>query len=209
MSYPNKPNMENYKIVMLGSGAVGKSSITVQLVNNHFTEYYDPTIEDSYRTVIDVDGKNVALSILDTAGQEEFFSIRDQSIKSGEAYVLVFSIISKSSFGDVVEAKEQVYRVNDKDDDEHIPFILVGNKCDLADQREVDKEEAENLAKEWGVEYIEVSAKEKININEIFKKLVYDIRKHNKSINPENDETNINQKTQDSNQNSYCSCVFL
>ena len=201
-----KTEMEKYKIVMLGGGAVGKSSITVLLVNNHFSEIYDPTIEDSYRTVIDVDGTNVALSILDTAGQEEFFSIRDQSIKSGESYVLVFSITSKASYSDVISIKEQVYRVNEKDDSEHIPMILVGNKCDLENQREVDRADAEELAKEWGIEYIEASAKEKINIDEIFHKLIYDIRNTKKALNPP-EETE--EEKQEVNSSSYCNCVFL
>lgn len=68
---------KQYKIVMLGSGAVGKSAITVQLISGYFLESYDPTIEDSYRTTITVNNEGVVLNILDTAGQEEFSALRD------------------------------------------------------------------------------------------------------------------------------------
>ena len=79
--------------------------------------------------------------------------------------------------------REQIYRVFDKDQSEHIPFIVAGNKCDLENERQVVKTDAEKLAKEWGIKYIETSAKAKINVSELFEELVRDIEK-NKPADP-------------------------
>lgn len=174
---------KQYKIVILGSGAVGKSAITVQLVSGHFLESYDPTIEDSYRTTITVNNEGVVLNILDTAGQEEFSALRDQYMRSGDGYIIVFSITSPTSFLEVNTFKEQLYRVLDLDNSEFIPMILVGNKCDLENDRQVQSIDAQKLADEWKVKYIEVSAKNKTNIYELFEELVNLIEMNIKNIN--------------------------
>lgn len=181
---------KQYKIVMLGSGAVGKSAITVQLVSGHFLESYDPTIEDSYRTSININNENIILNILDTAGQEEFSALRDQYIRSGDGYVIVFSITSATSFLEVNAFKEQLYRVLDLDNSEFIPFVLAGNKCDLENERQVQSIEAQRLAEEWKVKYFEVSAKNKINIYELFEELIKLIEANN-HININNSMNNV------------------
>lgn len=181
---------KQYKIVMLGSGAVGKSAITVQLVSGHFLESYDPTIEDSYRTSFNVNGENIVLNILDTAGQEEFSALRDQYIRSGDGYVIVFSITSATSFLEVNAFKEQLYRVLDLDNSDFVPFILAGNKCDLENERQVQSIDAQRLAEEWKVKYLEVSAKNKINIYELFEELIKLIEANN-HININNSIHNI------------------
>ena len=183
---------KQYKIVMLGSGAVGKSAITVQMVSGHFLSSYDPTIEDSYRTTINVNNQDIILNILDTAGQEEFYALRDQYMRSGDGYIIVFSITSVTSFLEVNAIKEQLNIVLDADDNTLIPIILVGNKCDLEEYRQVQSSDAQRLAEEWKVKYFETSAKNKTNINRIFEELVYLIEANN--------QTN-NQNT--SNQNEY------
>ena len=175
---------KQYKIVMLGGGAVGKSALTVQLVSGHFLESYDPTIEDSYRTTICVDGTNVMLDILDTAGQEEFSALRDQYMRSGNGYVIVFSITSTTSFLEANTFREQLYRVLDKAESDVIPIILAGNKCDLENERQVQKADAQKLADEWKIEYIEVSAKNRINVQETFEALVRFIDKQSEGNKP-------------------------
>merc|ERR1711916_188175 len=128
--------VQEYKIVVLGSGGVGKSAITVQFVQGVFVEKYDPTIEDSYRKNIEVDGIQCLLEILDTAGTEQFTAMRDLYMKDGQGFVLVFSIVAKSTFTDLNDIRDQIVRVKDTD---NFPSILVGNKCDLEDQRVVSK----------------------------------------------------------------------
>ena len=172
---------KQYKVVMLGSGAVGKSAITVQMVSGHFLSSYDPTIEDSYRTTINVNNKDIILNIIDTAGQEEFYALRDQYMRSGDGYIIVFSITSITSFLEVNAIKEQLNIVLDADNNTLIPIILVGNKCDLEEYRQVQSSDAQRLAEEWKVKYFETSAKNKTNINRIFEELVYLIEANNQT----------------------------
>lgn len=181
---------KQYKVVMLGSGAVGKSAITVQMVSGHFLSSYDPTIEDSYRTTININNQDIILNILDTAGQEEFYALRDQYIRSGDGYIIVFSITSVTSFLEVNAIKEQLNIVLDTDDNTLIPIILVGNKCDLEEYRQVQSSDAQRLAEEWRVKYFETSAKNKTNINRIFEELVYLIEANNQT----NIQNTSNQK---------------
>ena len=194
---------KQYKIVMLGSGAVGKSAITVQMVSGHFLSSYDPTIEDSYRTTININNQDIILNILDTAGQEEFYALRDQYMRSGDGYIIVFSITSITSFLEVNAIKEQLNIVLDADNNTLIPIILVGNKCDLEEYRQVQSSDAQRLAEEWRVKYFETSAKNKTNINRIFEELVYLIEANN--------QTN-NQNTSNQNKHSRYShncCVLF
>ena len=71
--------MKEYKLVVVGGGGVGKSALTIQLIQSHFVDEYDPTIEDSYRKACVVDDQQVMLDILDTAGQEEYLAMREHA----------------------------------------------------------------------------------------------------------------------------------
>jgi len=73
-----------YRITVIGAGAVGKSALTVRFIQGNFVERYDPTIEDSYRKLIEIDSVACVLDIMDTAGQEEYSALRDQYMKTGE-----------------------------------------------------------------------------------------------------------------------------
>ncbi|EDR22765.1 hypothetical protein, conserved [Entamoeba dispar SAW760] len=169
--------MSHYTLVMLGGGAVGKSAVTVQLVSGVFVQMYNPTIEDSFNTTIDVDGEMVSLNIVDTAGQEEYSSLRDQYMRSGDGFVIVYSIISTTSFLEVSGIRDQLFRVLEKEPDEHICMVLCGNKCDMESDRQVNTSEVKQIAEEWKCPFYETSAKERINILESFQALVRDIKK--------------------------------
>ena len=80
---------------VMGTGGVGKSALTMQFVQKRFVDAYDPTIEDSYRRDVEIDGELRKIEILDTAGAEQFVALRDQSIKAGEGFLLVYSIIDE------------------------------------------------------------------------------------------------------------------
>ena len=97
--------MREYKVVVLGSGGVGKSALTVQFVTGSFIEKYDPTIEDFYRKEIEVDSSPSVLEILDTAGTEQFASMRDLYIKNGQGFILVYSITAQSTFNDIQDLR--------------------------------------------------------------------------------------------------------
>lgn len=100
--------MREFKVVVLGSGGVGKSALTVQFVTGCFMEKYDPTIEDFYRKEIEVDGSPSVLEILDTAGTEQFASMRDLYIRNGQGFVIVYSITNHQTFQDIKTMREQV-----------------------------------------------------------------------------------------------------
>ncbi|VDD81535.1 unnamed protein product [Mesocestoides corti] len=156
--------MREYKLVVLGSGGVGKSALTVQFVQGIFVEKYDPTIEDSYRKKVEVDNEHCILEILDTAGTEQFTAMRDLYMKNGQGFILTYSITSPPSLFDLIDLREHIIRVKDT---ENIPIVLVGNKCDLEDERAVGKEEGQKLARQWNCTFMETSAKSKINVSEV------------------------------------------
>ncbi|XP_019874287.1 ras-related protein Rap1 [Aethina tumida] len=166
--------MREYKIVVLGSGGVGKSALTVQFVQGIFVEKYDPTIEDSYRKQVEVDGQQCMLEILDTAGTEQFTAMRDLYMKNGQGFVLVYSITAQSTFNDLQDLREQILRVKDTDD---VPMVLVGNKCDLEEERAIGKDQGTNLARQFNCAFMETSAKAKINVYDVFYDLVRQINK--------------------------------
>ena len=161
--------MKEYKVVVLGSGGVGKSALTVKFVSGTFMEKYDPTIEDFYRKEIEVDSAPSVLEILDTAGTEQFASMRDLYIKNGQGFVIVYSIISVQTYQDIKTMREQIQRVKGVD---RIPIILVGNKSDLDSQREVSSADGAALAQQWGCPFLETSAKSTNNVNEVFIEIV-------------------------------------
>jgi GTPase KRas protein len=163
------------RCLVLGDGGVGKTALTIQLCSNHFVEEYDPTIEDSYRKQVVIDDESCLLEILDTAGQEEFTALRDQWIRDCEGFVLIYSITSRPSFEQVSVFKDQVLRVKDKD---KIPMMLVGNKCDLEEKREVSTAEGQDLSRAFGASFKEASAKTRVNVEEAFYDLVRKIRSH-------------------------------
>ena len=128
-------------------------------------EKYDPTIEDSYRKQVEVDGQQCMLEILDTAGTEQFTAMRDLYMKNGQGFVLVYSITAQSTFNDLQDLREQILRVKDS---EEVPMVLVGNKCDLEDERVVGKDQGLNMAKMFGsCSFMETSAKAKIGVNDV------------------------------------------
>lgn len=169
-------NNNIYKIIMVGSGGVGKSALTLQFMYDEFVEDYEPTKADSYRKKVVLDGKEIHMDILDTAGQEDYAAIRDNYFRSGEGFLCVFSITEEESLQAAHELREQILRV--KNDDPKIPFLLVGNKADLdGPRRAVSQEQAQRLAESWQVPYVETSAKTRHNVDSVFFELLREIQK--------------------------------
>eukprot|EP01129_Flabellula_baltica_P001169 TRINITY_DN1107_c0_g1_i4.p1 TRINITY_DN1107_c0_g1~~TRINITY_DN1107_c0_g1_i4.p1 ORF type:complete len:130 (-),score=19.83 TRINITY_DN1107_c0_g1_i4:70-459(-) len=113
------------------------------------------------------------LEILDTAGTEQFQTMKDLYIRKGQGFILVFSLVSKSTFYDLESLASQIRKVKDT---EEIPMVLVGNKCDLGDKIIVSNDEAQELAdtKLNGV-YYEASAKTRVNIDELFEDIAMQV----------------------------------
>jgi len=129
------PSLPLHKVIMLGGGGVGKSALTLQFMYDEFVEDYEPTKADAFRKTIPLNGEDVQIDILDTAGQEEYAAIRDNYIRSGEGFLCVFSLIESESLEDIIELREQIMRV--KGESPNVPIILVGNKADLDHARQV------------------------------------------------------------------------
>lgn len=170
----NAASVPLFKVIVIGSGGVGKSALTLQFMYDEFVEDYEPTKADSYRKKIMLDGKEAQIDILDTAGQEDYAAIRDNYFRSGEAFLCVYSILDRESLTATEELREQILRV--KNDDRTVPFILVGNKTDLELRREVSQEQALEQARQWGVSYVETSAKTRQNVDQVFIELMRMIR---------------------------------
>jgi len=166
--------MTEYKLVIVGGGGVGKSALTIQLIQNHFIDEYDPTIEDSYRKQVTIDSETCLLDILDTAGQEEYSAMRDQYMRTGQGFLMVYAITSRSSFEELVSFKDQILRVKESD---KVPMVVVGNKSDLETERQVSPQEGMDLARSFGAPFFETSAKTRVNVEESFYQLVREIRK--------------------------------
>jgi GTPase KRas protein len=175
------------RLVILGSGGVGKSAITIQFTQNHFIEIYDPTIEDCYRKQIIFDGNSYLLDILDTAGQDEYSAMRDQYYHAGEGFVLVYSIADLETFLEIESFVEKIYMCKDN---KNIPFVLCGNKSDIGYQRQVNTIEGLTLAKKLKCPFIECSAKTRYNIDEVWYGIIKEVVKK-RNIKP-----NIKKKTE-------------
>lgn len=158
------------KVCILGQGAVGKSCLTQQFVEEHFQQAYNPTINHTFGKKIKVRGEEFLMSILDTAGQDECSIFQPQYSIGTHGYVLVYSITDASSFEIVKVIFEKInsYAVD-------VVLVLVGNKVDLEKDRQVPYEEALALAQEWRCPFIECSAKSKENIATVFATIMDEI----------------------------------
>ncbi|KAI9294995.1 ras-like protein 1 [Neoconidiobolus thromboides FSU 785] len=179
--------LREYKLVVVGGGGVGKSALTIQFIQSHFVDEYDPTIEDSYRKQCVIDDEVALLDVLDTAGQEEYSAMREQYMRNGEGFLLIYSITSRESYDEISTFHDQILRVKDRDT---FPMVVVANKCDLEPERQVSTQEGKDLAKGFACKFMETSAKQKINVDETFYNLVREIRRFNKEQNP--DSSNVN-----------------
>lgn len=119
------------------------------------------------------------LDVLDTAGQEEYSAMREQYMRTGEGFLLVYSITSRQTFDEIRLFQQQILRVKDKDS---FPMIVVGNKCDLEGERQVSPEDGFRLAQSFGCPFIETSAKARTNVERAFYELVREIRRYNREM---------------------------
>lgn len=151
------------KIIIVGEGSVGKSSLLLRYADDKFIPENYSTIGVDYKSKpITINGENVILQIWDTAGQEKFRSITKNYYNGVHGALVVFDVTAINTFNQVKYWIESI-----KEKDPLINIILIGNKIDLED-RSVTKEEAEKIANEYHIHYIETSAKDGTNIHETF-----------------------------------------
>ncbi|XP_065184687.1 ras-related protein Rab-23-like [Sycon ciliatum] len=152
------------KVVVVGNGNVGKSSMIQRYCKNIFTKDYKKTIGvDFLERQLSVEGEDVRLMLWDTAGQEEFDAITKSYYRGAQVCVLAFSTIDRDSFEAVEKWKAKV-----EDEVGSIIMVLVQNKIDLIDEAKVRTDEAEELAKKLQLRFFRTSVKESYNVNEVF-----------------------------------------
>lgn len=165
--------MPDIPVVVLGGGGVGKSCLTIQYVQGNFVDHYDATIEDVYRKTIHLDDTPAVLTVVDTAGQDAFGALRDQYLKKGSGFVLVYSITDTESLHQVRRIYANLQRVRAG---RSTPCVLVGNKVDQAGYRAVGHEAGSQLAAEIGATFMEITARDHGMCEDVFDTLVRSIR---------------------------------
>ncbi|KAI9145567.1 ras family-domain-containing protein [Paraphysoderma sedebokerense] len=164
---------DKFELVVVGSGGVGKSCLTVRFLKDEFTSDYDPTVEENYRKNVVVDQLPCQMSLVDTAGQHEYSALRDQHLSSGNGFLLVFALNDNNTFEELKQLRERIIQARDR---KRLPFVVVGNKCDLPD-RNVDQATVQTWCASLKIPYFETSAKANINVTEAFQELVRQCRK--------------------------------
>lgn len=154
-----------YKVLIIGDSSVGKSCLLLQFSDQTFSDNYVSTIGVDFKIrTIDVNGRQIKLQIWDTAGQERFQSITANYYHGSHAIAIVYDITSRQSFENVRKWISEVDRLANP----QVCKLLVGNKADLQDKREVSKEDGQSLADGLGIPFMETSAKTAYNVKDMF-----------------------------------------
>ena len=155
------------KYIIIGSPSVGKSRIVERFIKNSFIENYEITVGVEFgEKNIEIEDKIIRIQIWDTAGQELYKSITRTYYKSCVCAIIVYDITSRKSFNDITNWIEDCIKYSPKT----VLMVLIGNKCDLEQSREVSTEEGQELSDKNGISFYETSAREGTNIKEIFQK---------------------------------------
>ena len=186
------------KVLLIGNSSVGKSALMERYVDNTFTPHFVSTIGVDYKVKrIKINDKNVKITIWDTAGQERFRTITSVYYNGSHGIIIVFDLTDRSSFKNLNDWLHEIDRyARDK-----VKLLLIGNKSDLIDKRKVSFEEASKYAEQMGFEYIETSAKNNTNIDNVFISMSQNIIK---DIPLNNKPNNIKLVPEDKIKNNNC-----
>ncbi|KAK2174428.1 hypothetical protein NP493_804g01037 [Ridgeia piscesae] len=168
----------NYRVTVMGAAGVGKTCIISQFLHAKFYAKYKATVEEFHRQIFyQSDGSSLVLDILDTSGAYAFPAMRRLSISTSDAFVLVYSVDDPASFDEVKRLREQII---EEKEDEMTPIVIVGNKSDVTGERRalerVTIESTVNI--DWNNGYVEASAKDNLNIGDIFNELMVQADMH-------------------------------
>ena len=172
-----------YKIMVLGESKVDKTQLIKRYTKDQFGGVYLTTVGMDFQDkIIEIEDKKVRLQVWDTAGQERFRNVTKSYFQSSHGLLVVYDITDKESFD-----KINFWMENIKNNaPENVKLILVGNKCDLANERKVSYEEGENYAKKFNIKFFESSAKDGTNVNELFFYLANEIYQDDKTKEKDN-----------------------
>lgn len=159
----------------MGSRSVGKSSLAVQYVEDHFVESYYPTIENTFSKIIKYKGQDFSTEIIDTAGQDEYSIMNSKHFIGIHGYMLVYSVASLQSFEMVQVIREKLLNHLGV---EWVPVVIVGNKSDLRpEQRQVSTDDGKKLCEKYNCAWTEASARYNENVSKGFELLIGQIEK--------------------------------
>ncbi len=177
-----------FKIVIIGDSGVGKTNLIGRYLKNEYKEDSKATVGVEFgEKKYEINGLKIKAQIWDTAGQERYRAITSMYYKGAKGAFIVFDLSSKSTFQNV----EKWFNEIKKTADPTINLILIGNKSDLKDKRQISTEEGENKAKEMNVAYLETSALNADNVDKAFDLLIQEItKKMKKEIEEEEYEEN-------------------
>lgn len=155
----------NFKILLLGEPAVGKTAIVQRFIHSKFTKEYLLTIGvEPYLKYGKIRKKNIAWTIFDVAGQQRFNTMRTMFYRGAKGTFIVFDLTRRETFDNVEMWLDDVKKITPKQE-----YVLIGNKADLTNQRAIEADEGKKLAKKLGfVEYIETSALTGVKVDESF-----------------------------------------
>jgi len=162
-----------FKLLLIGDSGVGKTCVLFRFSEDAFNATFISTIGIDFKIrTIDLDGKKIKLQIWDTAGQERFRTITTAYYRGAMGIMLVYDITNEKSFDNIKNWIRNIEEHASQD----VEKMILGNKCDMNDRREVTKERGEELAIEYGIKFMETSAKASINVEEAFYTLARDIK---------------------------------
>ncbi|XP_063281503.1 ras-related protein Rab-37 [Pelobates fuscus] len=166
------------KVMLLGDSGVGKTCFLLQFKDGAFLSgAFLATVGIDFRNkVISVDGENVKLQIWDTAGQERFRSVTHAYYRDAQALLLLYDITSKTSFQNIRAWLSEVEEYAHKD----VVLMLLGNKNDVSGARVIRKEDGEALAKEYGIPFMETSAKTGMNVDLAFTAVAKELKQRSR-----------------------------
>ena len=178
-----------FKIILVGDTSVGKTNIINKYIKNEFREDFYATIgvEFSHKKFI-VENRKIKAQIWDTAGQERYKAITRAYYKGAKGAFIVYDITRKETFDDVDKWRNELISSCNQE----ITVMLIGNKCDLEDQREISKEQGEEKAKSFGFSFLETSALSGENLEKGFQMLIEEIYQKYKVEQSKSDEINLN-----------------
>jgi Ras-related protein Rab-1A len=157
-----------FKVLLIGNSDVGKSSIILRYVDETWTDVFVPTIGVDFKVkTLKVDNKQVKMQIWDTAGQERFRTVVSSYFRGSHGLFLIYDITNKDSFKNLENWLKEI----EGEASEKVLKILIGNKCDLEEDRDIKFEEGQAFANRNGMQFMETSAKANTNINEAFEAL--------------------------------------
>ena len=161
--------MSKIKLIFVGEGKVGKTSLISQYIEKKFEEEYTMTVgSDKTYKELEINNKKISLEIWDTPGQKEFNAVSKIFMKNAKIAIIVYSIIDKKSFENLNHWLEMVNKSNKN---QEVIIGIVANKSDLFENQIVSKEEGEKFAKDNNVLFFETSAKDYNSINKVFLEL--------------------------------------